>query len=117
MVIDVGSRRAQQEEEEPHRDGHLQDRLQQDCLLQPHKCHGRLVQESHAACRQCSGLTEPTEPAALYVDAMPTPVTLTYEHHSGLCSLWDLLHQPHFVFGPGVTENCSFSLDRARDKV
>lgn len=48
---------------------------------------------------------------------MPTHVMLTYEDHSGLCSLWDLLHQPHFMFGSGVTENCSFSLDTADNKV
>lgn len=51
MVVNVGSGRAQQEEEEPNWHRNLQDRFQQNCLLQSHKRHGWLVQETHTACR------------------------------------------------------------------
>lgn len=56
VVVNVGGRWAQQEEEEPHRDRNLQDGLQQNRLVQPHKRHGGLVQEAHTACRDSRGM-------------------------------------------------------------
>jgi len=50
VVVDVGGGWAQQEEKELNRDRNLQHWLEQDRLLQPHKRHGGLVQETHAAC-------------------------------------------------------------------
>ncbi len=55
VVVNVGSWWAHQEEDKPHRNRNFQDRLQQDRLLQPHKCHGGLVEEAHAACRHSRG--------------------------------------------------------------
>lgn len=51
VVVNAGSRWTQQEKEEPHRDRNLQDGLQQNRLMQPHKYNGGLVQEAHVACR------------------------------------------------------------------
>lgn len=49
VVVHAAAGGAQQDEEEAHRHGHLQDRLQLHGLLQPHEGHGGLLQEVHAA--------------------------------------------------------------------
>lgn len=49
MVVHAGGRGSQQNKQEPDRHRDLQDRLQLYRLLQPHKCHGGLLQEVHAA--------------------------------------------------------------------
>lgn len=50
MVVHVSNGWAEEDEQEAHRYRHLQHRLQQHCLLQTHKSHGRLVQEVHPTC-------------------------------------------------------------------
>lgn len=49
MVVHAGGWGSQQNKQEPDRHRDLQDRLQLYRLLQPHKCHGGLLQEVHAA--------------------------------------------------------------------
>lgn len=52
MIVNVSGGRTHEEEKEPDRDRNLEDRLQQNCLMESHKCHARLVQEAHTACRK-----------------------------------------------------------------
>ena len=49
MIVHVGLGGTKQDENKADRDGDLQDGLQNDCLIQPDKGHGRLLQKLHAA--------------------------------------------------------------------
>jgi len=92
MVVHVGLARSQQHKDESDRNWDLQDRFQEDGLIESNKGHSWLLQELHTTCQEamfsaelitgvsCTGLPLTVETVILGVPTSPGDLYLSPDH-------------------------------------